>query len=51
MLSIIDAIIDTLSSVILALAAMRVTGMVGLAAAGVLVAGVVATRMRRNKRS
>ncbi|MEW9306701.1 MULTISPECIES: hypothetical protein [Labrys] len=50
MLSIADALIHSLTSIILALAAIRVTGIMALAVAGLLVVGVVATTIRRRRR-
>ena len=50
LLSIADALIHSLTSIILALAAIRVTGIVALTAVGLLVAGAVAAKIRRRKR-
>ncbi|QEN85439.1 hypothetical protein FZC33_04115 [Labrys sp. KNU-23] len=50
LLSIADALIHALTSIILALAAIRVTGIIALAAAGLLVMGALAVKIRRRKR-
>lgn len=50
LLSIADALIHSLTSIILALAAIRVTGIMALAVAGLLVVGAVATTIRRRRR-
>ncbi|MGJ4860207.1 hypothetical protein AB4037_04915 [Labrys sp. KB_33_2] len=49
-MSIADALIHALTSIILALAAIRATGIIALTAAGLLVAGAVAASIRRRKR-
>ncbi|MBP0580272.1 hypothetical protein J8I29_13190 [Labrys sp. LIt4] len=50
-MSIADALIHALTSIIIALAAIRVTGILALTVAGLLVAGAVAAKIRRRKRS
>lgn len=49
LLSIFDALIDTLTSVILALAAIRVMGILSLAVVASMGAALVVLRLRRGK--